>query len=336
MRIAARLAAALVAVLPGAPRAAELECVAQCQGMAERKELMEGLSAESCMLRLCHDEARKLYAQADYEKAITALDRIEARLSDSPAYQLDRGLVQYARGRFEESLAAFDQVLVREPDSLRASSQRAHALIRLQRYADARKEFERLLALPAARTEIQGLKTTSYLHGNLGALALMQDDAAGAKVQLEKALQLDAGNTLAATYLHRVLPEVEAKRLDGRGVWLMMNASEDAALFVLPRANTQLAELLQRSPQFAEAWFLQSDIQRSQGQFEACETALARAEQNLPKDPAVRAERLRCQLMRGVAKPEQAKPAIDELVRLGKDHPDNERIRNILIALSGG
>src|SRR5262249_22690255 len=162
---------------------------------------------DGCMLRLCHDEARRLYAQAEYEKAIAALDLVDARLSDSPAYQLDRGLVEYARGNFKQALAAFDQVLVHEPDSLRAGAQRADGLGRLERFDEARAQFEKLLALPASRTELQGLKTASYLHGNLGVLRLIQDDVAGGRTELEKALEIDASNTLAATYLHRVLPE---------------------------------------------------------------------------------------------------------------------------------
>jgi tetratricopeptide (TPR) repeat protein len=334
MRAALVLLAGL-ALAPAGALAQEPACALRCREMAQRKELMEGLSEQGCMLRLCHEEGRRLYLEARYEEAFAALDLIEPRVSDSPAYQLDRGLVEYARGNFAAALAAFDQVAEREPESLRAGAQRANALVRLERFGDARAQFEKLLALPASRTAQQGIEATSYLQGNLGALCLIQSDVACGRTSLEKALERDAGNNLAATYLHRVLPEVEAGRLDGRGVWLMRLASEDAALHVLPRASAELAELLERSPLFAEAWYLQADILRSQRQYEACEKALAGAQEQLPKEPGLRAERLRCQLLREGGASAGSRAAVEELMRLGKQHPDSERIRSILRALSG-
>jgi tetratricopeptide (TPR) repeat protein len=335
MRGPALLLAALLALPPFAARSQELQCIPRCRALAQRGELMEGLSEEGCQLRLCHEEARELYVEAEYERASAALERIGSKLADSPAFQLDRGLVEYARGNFASALDAFDRVIAREPTSLRGGSQRAHVLIRLERFDEARAQFEKLLGLPAAKTELQGLGTESYLRGNLGALRLIQDDVAGARADLEKALRLDAGNTLAATYLYRVLPEVEARRLDGRGVWLMMNASEDAALYMLGRSSQQLADLLARAPHFAEAYFLQADILRAQGMHQACESLLERGEQQLPKDASIRAERLRCQLLRVGPDSEAARPAIAEIMALARAHPDNERIRNIVLALQG-
>jgi tetratricopeptide (TPR) repeat protein len=331
-------AAALLAILasaPGALRAEEPACALRCRELAARGELMAGMSEQGCSLRLCHEAARRLYLEADYEQAFAALEVIDAELADSPAYQLDRGLVEYARGRLPEALSAFDRVLEREPDSLRGGAQRAHVLIRLERFDEARAQFEKLLALPVARTELQGLSTTSYLNGNLGALRLMQDDAAGARSTLSKALELDRGNSLASTYLYRVLPEVEAGRLDGRGVWLMMLASEDAALAMLARASERLAELLGRAPRFAEAYYLQGDILRAQRQYEGCETALRRGEEQLPDDLGLRAERLRCQLLHHGPGSEQARTVRRELVKLAREHPENERIRNVVRALQG-
>jgi tetratricopeptide (TPR) repeat protein len=333
-----RAASVLLAILASAPlalRAQEPACALRCRELAARGELMEGLSQQGCTLRLCHEAARQLYVEARYDQAFAALEVIDAELADSPAYQLDRGLVEYARGRLPEALSAFDRVLEREPDSLRGGAQRAHALMRLERLDEARAQFEKLLVLPVARTELQGLETTSYLHGNLGALRLMQNDAAGARSTLAKALELDRGNSLASTYLYRVLPEVEAGRLDGRGVWLMMLASEDAALAMLARAGAQLAELLGRAPKFAEAYYLQGDILRAQRQYESCETALRRGEEQLPGDVGLRAERLRCQLLRHGPGTEQARPVLVELVQLSREHPENERVRNILLALRG-
>jgi tetratricopeptide (TPR) repeat protein len=334
MRGSAMLAAALLALAPAA-RAQELQCLSRCRALSERGELMDGLSEEGCTLRLCHEEARQLYVEADYERAAAALERIGPQLAESPAFQLDRGLVEYARGRFARALDAFDRVLASEPTSLRGGSQRAHALIRLERLADARQQFEKLLELPSAKTEVQGLGTESYLRGNLGALRLIQDDAVGAREQLERALKLDAGNSLAATYLYRVLPEVEAGHIDGRGVWLMMNASEDAALYMLARASQQLADLLARAPRFAEGYFLQADILRAQGMHQACESLLERGQQQLPDRAAIRAERLRCQLLRVGPQSEAAKPVVTEIMGLAKAHPDDERIRNIALALEG-
>jgi len=335
MRAACLVLGALGLVAAGSLRAAEPDCATRCRTLAQKGELAEGLTEQGCRLRLCHDEGRQLYVDADYERAFAALALVESGLGASPSFQLDLGLIEYARGNFTQALAAFERVIAREPDSLRAGSQRAHVLIRLERLDDARAEFERLLALPAAKTELQGLATESYLRGNLGALRLIQNDVPGAKSLLEKALALDGGNNLAATYLYRVLPEAEAGRMDGRSVWLMMNASEDAALFVLERASSQLVELVGRAPEFAEAYFLQADILRAQQQHEACELALRRGEQRLPKDAGLRAERLRCQLLRTPSDPAKAKPLVEELAQLGRENPDSERIRNILLALSG-
>lgn len=333
--LAARGLVALALLASPAPRAQELECIGRCTALAQRGELMDGLSEEGCQLRLCHEEARQLYADGDYERASAALERIGPKIADSPAFQLDRGLVEYARGNYAFALDAFDRVIAREPRSLRAGSQRAHVLIRLERFSEARAQFDRLLALPAAKTELQGLGTESYLRGNIGALRLIQDDVAGARSDLQRALELDSGNNLAATYLYRVLPEAEAKRIDGRGIWLMMNASEDAALFMLGRASQQLADLIARAPRFAEAYFLQADILRAQGMNQACEDLLGRGEQQIPKNAGVRAERLRCTLLRVGANGEAAKPVIAEILGLAKAHPDDERIRNIVLALQG-
>jgi tetratricopeptide (TPR) repeat protein len=334
MRSAAALLAGLLAGMPVGARAQDPECVRRCRELASKKELREGMTEEVCALHLCHDEGRRLYREGQYDKAFAALDRIEPRVADSPAYQLDRGLVEYALGHFEQALAAFDRVAQREPDSLRAGAQRAHALVRLERFSEARAQLDKLLALPAAKTELQGLKTASYVHGNLGALSLIQDDVAGARKALDQALAVDPRNGMAATYLHRVLPEVEAKRLDGRSVWLMMLASEDAALQVFPRARSELDQLLQRSPKFAEGWFLQADILRAQRDYATCEQSLLQGEQHLPDDAGLKAERLRCQLLRQAAASQQTGPALDELLRLGREHPENERIRSILRALS--
>jgi tetratricopeptide (TPR) repeat protein len=337
LRAAAVLAAvALCASLPARGLAdEEPACALRCRELARRGELRAGVSDQGCMLRLCHDEARRLYVEAKYDEALAALERVRPGLAASAAYQMDLGLVEYARGNFEAALAAFEHVIEREPDSLRAGSQRAHVLVRLERFADARAQFEKLLELPAARTELQGLKTTSYLQGNLGAISLIEDDVGGARTALAKALELDAANTLAATYLYRVLPEVEAKRMDGRGVWLMMLASEDAALYQLARASRQLEELIARAPRFAEAYFLQADILRSQRSYLACEETLRRAEQQLPDDAGLRAERLRCELLRRGGQAPEARPLIAELQRLGQTHPDNERIRQVLLDLAG-
>jgi tetratricopeptide (TPR) repeat protein len=334
MRKAGVLLGALCLAASGL-RAAEPECATRCRGLAARGELREGVSEQGCRLSLCPEEGRRLYSAAAYDRAFEAFALVEPQLATQPEFQLDLGRVEAARGNFARALAAFDRALERNPDDLRAGAQRSRLLVRLERFDDARAQLEKLLALPPARTDLQGLDTGSYLRGHLGALRLIQGDAPGARELLEKALALDAGNTLAATYLYRVLPEVEAGRMDGRGVWLMMQAAEDLELLMLERAGAQLAELVTRAPEFAEAYYLQADLLRVQGQFEACEAALRRGEERLPKNASLRAERLRCQLLRVREDAARRQPVIDELVALGREHPDDERIRNILLALSG-
>jgi tetratricopeptide (TPR) repeat protein len=326
----------LLAALLGAPVAAaqQLDCVKQCRELTARGELRAGLSEQGCTLDLCHDEARRLYAAADYERAFAALEQIKPGRVTSPAYQLDRGLVEYARGHLDEALSAFEHVIESQPASLQAGAQRAHVLVRLERFADARAQLESLLALPASRTELQGLQTESYLRGNLGAIRLIENDAPAARVLLEKALEIDRGNTLAATYLYRLLPEVEADRMDGRAVWLMMLASEDAALRQLERARGRLDALLERAPRFAEAYYLQADILRAERKFEACEALMRRGEAQLPGVPGMSAERLRCQLYRVGAQAPETPALVAELEKLVREHRDDERIRRVLADLN--
>lgn len=308
-------------------------CVAQCETLLEMGELRKGVSQAGCEVRVCQQEARKLYEKNQFEQALESLDYLQPRLQDSPSYRLDRGLVYYALGRFEEALASFEKVLGGFPRNVRAASQRAHTLLRLGRYADAQAQFEKLFMDPATEGEFKGLRTRSYLKANIGVLKLLQGDLEGGKADLDQGLEIDGRNRTASLYRYKVVPYLESGALEPEGVKQLLVAYEELSFKRYPTAAQELQALVKRWPRFAPAYQRLAEILRSYQEYEACEVALALGEQYLPEDIDLRAERLRCALLHYGPTSEQARPALDEVRALSEAHPENLRIKQILASL---
>ena len=262
-----------------------------------------------------------------------SLDALSEVLFKSPSYLYDRGRVYYALGRFDEALRDFDASLSFLPTAFECAVQRGHTLIRLKRYGDARTQFSQLFETKAAGREFRGLRTRSYLLGNIGAIDVMNGDTAKGKSTLEEALKVDGRNTQASTFLFRALPQLDDGSIDREGLAMFYGATEDAGLGDRKRAERETAAVIEKYPKFAESYFLESDLLRSAHQYEECERILKGGERAIPDDIDLKADRLRCTLLKLGPTSAAAKPALAELKSLNKKHPDNALVKEILHAL---
>ncbi len=332
MRLASGLlGAACVLVAPGAMAAPD--CVSGCEQLEARGELAEGLTALHCRIRTCHEEGRQLYRQRRFEQAIESLDAVSEDLERSPAYYMDRGLVLYALARYDEALDAFDRVVRVHPNGIRGGAQRAHTLGRLGRLDEALEQFESLRKSPAAERTFKDLRTGSYLVGNIAVLHLRKGEIARGKADLERALEIDGKNTLATTYLHRVLPALEQGTLSPAGLDLLERAFESLALGHVEQAAEDLAEVVERWPRYAPAQLLLAEGLRNHQRYDRCHDRLREAEKQIPDDIDIRLQRIRCGLLRYGVASQKAKPLIQELERIVDEDPDNILAHKILNAL---
>ena len=314
-------------------RAADPPCVARCHEMATKAQLRSGMNEEGCVTNVCQEDGRRFYKTGEYDQALASLAVLSERLGRSPSYRLDRGLVYYALGRFDLALADFDASLKSLPDAFQVSAQRGHTLIRLRRFDDARAQFAKLLETKASKREFRGLRTRSYLLGNLGVIDVLLGDTAKGKSELAEALQVDGRNTQASTYIYRVLPQLEAGTIDREGVSSFYGATEDAGLGDRKRAEQEVAAVIAKYPKFAESYFLEAELLRSAHRYEDCERILLGGERAIPAEIDLKAERLRCALLKSGPTSESAKPALAELKRLYETHPENALVKEILHAL---
>lgn len=301
--------------------------------MAAKGQLRTNVNEQGCLVNLCQQEGRRLYAEGSYDAALESLSVLSEKLAGSPSYRLDRGLVHYALGHFELALADFDGVLLSLPDSFQGAAQRAHTLVRLRKLGDARSQFAKLESSPAAQREFRGLRTNSYLQGNVGVIDVLMGDAKKGKQELEAALEADGRNSLASTYIYRVLPQMEKKTIDGDGVYLLLTASEDVGINRRDAARDSIEKLVAKYPKFPETYFLAAELYRNTGHYEECERLLLIGERAIPEEVDLHAERLRCTLLKVGPTSESAKAPIAELKKLSADHPDNPLAKQILRAL---
>ncbi len=337
IRSFAPVASALLLIAPFASLArfasAAPLCVTQCDELAEKGELSKNISIAGCYVRVCQQEGRRLYGEAKYEEALASLDHVYEKLSDSPSFLMDLGLTLYALDRFDDALTAFERVLSGFPKNIRASAQRGHTLVRMRNFDAAQEQFERLLELPESQGEFRKLETHSYLRGNIGVVHLLKGEIRQGKKDLLEAIKSDGRNALAGTYINNVIPYLESGALDPNGAFDLVVSYEYLGLKRFGPAAERLKDLLNRNPRYAPGYQRLAEILRSYEEFEACEEALKVAQANLPKNIDLRAERLRCALLRLDPNSDAAAPALAELRKLQKAHPDNARIQKVLTAV---
>lgn len=337
MRRRASLAILLALSLPAVSKAVDPPAVPPCAGECARLAAEGALRADveiaDCTLRICQEEARLLYRQSRFEAALAALDHIREARRDSPAYAFDRGLVLYALERYAAALDEFDRVLATFPDSIRGGAQRAHTLERLGRLEEARLQFEALLEKPGAEAEIGQLDTRSYLQGNIGLLQLRQGKRAEGEANLERALDADGRNQLAASLLYTAVPALEAGTLAPDDLELLQSAFEHLALGEQREGRRELARVIVGAPRFAAAYLLLGEQFRIEARYDACEEVLARGEENLPDNLEIRLQRLRCTLLEHGPESETGREAIAEVEKIRTENPQNLLAQQILAAV---
>jgi tetratricopeptide (TPR) repeat protein len=334
---AALTLAAATALSLAAPRPARADetpaCVAECKQMAAKNELKDGVNEKGCVVNVCQQAARQEYREGRYEQSLATLTYLDKNLARSPSFLLDRGLAYYALGRFELALKDFDGVLAGYSDSFQGGAQRAHTLMRLHRLEDARAQFDKLRASKAAQSVFRGLGTDSYLLGNIGVIDLIDGQKEKGLSELDQALKSDGRNTLASTYLYRVAPQLDAKTIDKDGVLLLLGASEDVGLDRRLDADKEIRQVIQKYPKFPETYFLAAEFYRNWAHYEDCEALLLVGEKAIPAEVDLKAERLRCTLLKDGPTSDRSKATVAELKKLSSDHPESALARDILKAL---
>ena len=121
--------------------------------------------------------------------------------------------------------------------------------------------------------------------------------------------------------------------IDREGIAAYYAATEDAGLGDRKRAEQETAAVIEKYPKFAESYFLESDLLRSAHRYEDCERILLGGEREIPAEIDLKADRLRCTLLKLGPTSAAAKPALAELKRLNKAHPENAIVKEILHAL---
>lgn len=340
-RVSALAVAAIALCVAGAPARAQDEadaddvprCVQACREMVASGELRMELNETGCLVRVCHEQARAYYRETKFDEAEASLDQIHELVEFSPAYQLDRGLVNYALGYFSAALANFDEVLEIRPQTIQAAAQRGHCLLRLQQLPEARAQFEAMLEFEQADTEYRDLRTRSYINGNLGVLRLMEGELAGGRDLLQKALEIDGRNRVARTFLYQIAPALESGQLESAGVWKLVVAFEELSLRRANAGLRQLSSVLNESPNFRLGYLMAAETQRRYLDFEGCETTLRAAEQRFADDTEVFANRIRCTMLRyGIQSP-QAVESMSELEALAAKDPDDPLVQEMLLLL---
>jgi tetratricopeptide (TPR) repeat protein len=329
----AAAAALLVIALALPATAAEPDCLVRCRDMARKGELKKGVNEKGCVTRVCQEDGRRLYASGKYEEALVSLDVLAPDLEQSPSFHADRGNVNYALGRFDAALADYDASLALYPDAFRTKAQRGHTLMRLRKFSEARAQFDELLADKGAEREYRGLRTKSYLLGNLGVCDVLGGDTAKGRAELKEALDIDGRNAQAALFVYRVFPALDAGTIDATGLFSLLAGSEDVGLGLRPRAEPEVAKVIASHPKFPESYFLMAEILRSEHRYEECEKLMLGGVRAIPGDVDLKAERLRCTLLKLGPTSAAAKPSLKELKQLSEANPENAQLKEILHAL---
>ncbi|NRA03109.1 MAG: tetratricopeptide repeat protein [Myxococcales bacterium] len=320
-------------LLASPPVRAATSCTAECQELARQGLLEEGLGIDECKRTVCVEDARVHYQAGRYEQALASLDHIRELAAEYEAYQFERGLVLYALDRHEDALASFTLVTDAHPESMRAGAQRAHLLVRLERPDEALAQFRALHEVPQAEVEHAGIRSKSYLLGNIGIIELRQGKLEAGRKHLDEALAIDGRNRVAGTYLYRVVPALESGALGPDGIALLLSGSEHRSLGLAGDAARDFEQLVEAWPRFGLGWRMLSELQVARAAYAECESLLRRAEGFLPDNIEIRVQRIRCQLLWAGPEAEDSSAAIAELEQVALEHPENVRAQDLLMAL---
>lgn len=311
-----------------------LRCVESCKELMASGDMIPGYSETGCQVRVCHEQARKYYQEAEYDEALASLDQILPHVEFSPAYQLTRGLVNYSLGDFEAALKNFDTVLEIRPYDVQGSAQRAHTLVRLGRVPEARAQFQEMLGYLEAQVVYKKLRTNSYIYGNLGVLRLMQSDLAGGRQDLAKALEIDGRNKLAHTFEDQIIPALEDRTLAYGMLPHLVAAFEELALRKPREGLRELTVVLDNSPKFRLGYLLAAETQRRYMDFKGCEVTLRIAESKFSDDTEVFANRIRCTMLRHGIMAQASQDSIEELKALATRDPSDPLVQEMMELLS--
>jgi tetratricopeptide (TPR) repeat protein len=237
----------------------------------------------------------------------------------SPAARYLLGLAQAETGREAQAIVSFNEVLTLDPFMARAQVQlsrlqlargEADSALQLARDAlrndagsrDARLALARsLLAgrrLPAARMEVRAMLASHPddvdAHVLDGILRLEEDDLAGARAALLRAIELDARHPEAALGLAMVhlrqgdLARARARldtRMHGetvRPAWLVLAARVHAAAGDLVEAEAALRQAITIDDVHLEAYRMLGDVYAAQGRLDAAVAELDAAGRSAP------------------------------------------------------
>ncbi len=129
----------------------------------------------------------------DYDAALSAFEEAAKRSPGNPEVLAARGAVERRRGNYARSVELTERSLNRDPRNVRSLTTLGDTLLVLRRPLEARRWYERALAIQPADPSIQSLVAQAYIYeGNLDAAGRLLDamppqfsDAATFAIQIE-------------------------------------------------------------------------------------------------------------------------------------------------------
>ena len=261
--------------------------IAQIEGRADDALdiIDKAVTADPSNARMLAAKSDLLLRQGHLDEAAQAADAAVAANASSAEAQFVRGRVLRARGSFEKAEEAFNEVLRLNPRASAARVELARLRIRggaedavtvaaeaaqaAPQSLDARLTFARALmskrdytkAEEVMRRVVAAAPNVAAVHAQLGTLLAMKKDAAGARAEFTRALELDPLQIEAATGL----------------------TSLDFAAGQKPAALARLDAMVARAPKNSSVLITAAGAQAAAGALPAAEALLIRA---IEADPA--------------------------------------------------
>lgn len=112
----------------------------------------------------------------DYDAALAAFKEAGKRSPGNPEVLAARGAVERRRGNYVRSVELTERSLDRDPRNVRSLTTLGDTLLVMRRPAEARRWYERALAIQPTDVSIEALVAASHLHeGNLNAAGRILD-----------------------------------------------------------------------------------------------------------------------------------------------------------------